>query len=38
MRQQVATVFGGAGFIGRHVVQRLAKQGYGVRIAGREVW
>lgn len=36
MRQQVATVFGGAGFIGRHVVQRLAKQGYGVRIAGRD--
>ncbi len=36
MRRQVATVFGGAGFIGRHVVQRLAKQGYGVRIAGRD--
>ena len=34
--RQVATVFGGAGFIGRHVVQRLAKQGYTVRIAGRD--
>lgn len=33
--QQVATVFGGAGFIGRHVVQRLARQGFIVRIAGR---
>ncbi len=36
MIQQVATVFGGAGFIGRHVVQRLAKAGYVVRIAGRD--
>lgn len=34
--RQVATVFGGAGFIGRHVVQRLARQGYIVRIAGRD--
>ena len=32
----VATVFGGAGFIGRHVVQRLARQGFTVRIAGRD--
>jgi NADH dehydrogenase len=36
MTGQVATVFGGAGFIGRHVVQRLAKRGYVVRIAGRD--
>ena len=34
--QRVATVFGGAGFIGRHVVQRFARQGFTVRIAGRD--
>jgi NADH dehydrogenase len=34
--RRVATVFGGAGFIGRHVVQRLAKAGFIVRIAGRD--
>ncbi|MBY0336420.1 MAG: complex I NDUFA9 subunit family protein [Acetobacteraceae bacterium] len=34
--RQVATVFGGAGFIGRQVAQRLARQDYDVRIAGRD--
>lgn len=32
---KVVTVFGGSGFIGRHVVQALAKRGYRVRIAVR---
>ncbi|GAN68275.1 complex I NDUFA9 subunit family protein [Acetobacter orleanensis] len=33
--QKVATVFGGGGFVGRYVVQRLAEAGYRVRIACR---
>ena len=34
--RQIATVFGGAGFIGRYVVQRLARRGLAVRVAGRD--
>ena len=31
--RKVATVFGGSGFLGRYVVQRLAHEGYVVRVA-----
>lgn len=32
---QVVTVFGGSGFLGRHVVRALAKRGYRIRVAVR---
>ena len=32
---QLVTVFGGSGFVGRHVVRALAKRGYRVRVAVR---
>src|SRR5437763_11389137 len=34
--RSVATVFGGSGFIGRYIVQRLAARGYVVRVCGRD--
>jgi NADH dehydrogenase len=35
MAARVATIFGGSGFIGRHLIGRLAKQGWVVRVAVR---
>ncbi|WP_336486393.1 complex I NDUFA9 subunit family protein [Methylobacterium nigriterrae] len=32
---QLVTIFGGSGFLGRHVVRALAKQGYRIRVAVR---
>ena len=32
---KVVTVFGGSGFVGRHVVQALARRGYYIRVAVR---
>jgi len=36
MARRVITVFGGSGFVGRHVIQRLAKQAAIVRVATRD--
>jgi uncharacterized protein YbjT (DUF2867 family) len=33
--QQLVTVFGGTGFLGRHVVQALVRRGYRIRVASR---
>ncbi|MEE8504630.1 MAG: NAD-dependent epimerase/dehydratase family protein, partial [Kiloniellales bacterium] len=35
MTTRIVTVFGGSGFIGRHLVGRLAKQGWVIRVAVR---
>ncbi len=35
MADRVVTVFGGSGFIGRHLIGRLARQGWIVRVAVR---
>lgn len=36
MAKQLVTVFGGNGFVGRHIVQRLARAGHRVRVACRD--
>ena len=33
--QKIATVFGGTGFLGRLIVQKLARKGYAVKVATR---
>jgi NADH dehydrogenase len=35
MAQEKVTVFGGTGFLGRHVVQHLLEADYPVRVASR---
>ena len=37
MSRRVVTVFGGSGFLGRHLVKRLAEDGYIVRVAVRDI-
>lgn len=34
-RDRLVTVFGGSGFVGRHVVRALAREGYRIRVAVR---
>lgn len=37
MSERLVTVFGGSGFVGRHLVNRLAADGWRVRVAVRDV-
>src|ERR1700761_9795338 len=34
-QDQLVTIYGGSGFLGRHVVRALAKRGYRIRVAVR---
>lgn len=34
-KRKIATIFGGTGFIGRHVIKRLAAEGYTIKVATR---
>ena len=33
--ETLVTIFGGSGFLGRHVVRALTRQGYRIRVAVR---
>ena len=33
--EKLITIFGGSGFLGRHLVRALAKRGYRIRVAVR---
>ncbi|HEX4637041.1 MAG TPA: complex I NDUFA9 subunit family protein [Rhizomicrobium sp.] len=35
MKNQLVTIFGGSGFLGRHTVRALARQGYRIKVATR---
>ena len=35
IKRKIVTIFGGTGFIGRHVVKRLAAEGYTIKVATR---
>lgn len=36
MAERLVTIFGGSGFVGRHLVNRLAREGWRVRVAVRD--
>ena len=35
MKNQLVTIFGGSGFVGRHTVRALARAGYRIKVATR---
>ena len=35
LKRKIATIFGGTGFVGRHIVKRLAAEGYTIKVATR---